>query len=90
MNNNNNIGWLFRLITDYIALAKENAALVFDSCSIFLGLGVIVCYQPQTIQYYIITGFKGHSEVMQVNQRSNCSRMPYGYQTRYKEPLTRV
>ena len=53
MNNNNNIGWFFRLITDNIALAKQNTALVFDSCSIFLGSGDIVCYQPQTIQYYI-------------------------------------
>ena len=52
--NNNNIGWIFRLITDDISLAKENTALVFDSSSIFLGSGDIVCYQPQTIQYYII------------------------------------
>ena len=53
-NDNNNIGWVLRLITDDIALANENTALVFDSCSIFLGSGDIVCYQPQTIQYYII------------------------------------
>ena len=55
MNNNDNIGWIFRLITDGIALAKENTALVFDSYSIFLGSGDIICYQPQTIQYHINT-----------------------------------
>ena len=47
----------FRLITDDIALAKQNTALVFDSCSIFLGSGDIVCYKPQTIQYYINIAF---------------------------------
>ena len=49
--NNNNIGWVFRLIKEDIALAKENTARVFDWCSIFLGSGDIICCQ--TIQYYV-------------------------------------
>ena len=42
-------------VDNNIALTKENTgtALVFDSCNIFLGLGNIVCYQHQTIQYYV-------------------------------------
>ena len=54
--------FFFRLVTDDITLAKQNTALVFDSCSIILGSGDIVCYQPQTIQYYIIA------------QGSNCEK----------------
>ena len=47
----------FRLIRDDISLAEQNTALVFDSCSIFLGSGDTVCYQSQTIQYYIIIAY---------------------------------
>ena len=57
-----------------IALAKQNTALVFDSCSIFLGSGDIIFYQPQTIQYYKLlykystTKFACHQSLSNLSQ----------------------
>ena len=57
MNNDHNVRFFsfFAVNKNDTSLAKQNTALVFDSCSIFLGLGNVICYQPQTIQYYKIT-----------------------------------
>ena len=44
-----------RLITDNIARARqENTAQVEDECSILLGEGDIVCYQPKNPNIIII------------------------------------
>ena len=34
-----------------MALTEQHTALVFALRSIFLGLGDITCYQPQTVNY---------------------------------------